>query len=241
MENELGALEGVGLSANEAKLYSILVKQGRMKANELAVKSGLQRRTVYDTLEQLEKKGMVGKAEISGVREYSASPPSSLLTFVDEKRDAIEKILPLLAKSYESEEKTAVSVLYGTSGIKTMLEDILSLKAEYRVYYGQLQIFDYLPKFINIFNEKRKKLRIRGKYLLLDVEQARKRAPLLPLAEIRYIEPSTPSIGVWWTYADRLVLFVLQKEPVMIFIKNSELAKTFRQSFDMIFESRAHK
>ncbi len=237
MAGELEVLEELGLSTNEAKLYLMLVKGGRMKATDLSVKSGLQRRGVYDTLAQLEKKGMVGKAEIAGVLTFSPSPPSSLLSLIDEKRDSIEKILPNLSGAFEKDENTSVSVLYGKAGIKMVLEDILFLKADFCVYHGQLQIFDILPKFTRIFNEKRKQLGIRAKYLLLDVPHAREFAPQIPLAEIKFIDPSSLSAGVYWTYADRLVLFVLQKEPVTIFIKNSELARTFKKSFDVMFGS----
>ena len=238
MAGELEALEGLGLTPNEAKLYLLLAKAGRMKASELSARSGLQRRTVYDTLQQLGKKGLAGKAEMGGVTVFSPSPPSSLLSLLEEKRDSVEKILPRLSETFEAEERAGASVLYGTSGIKTVLEDILALRAEYCVYYGQLQIFDYLPKFFQIFNEKRKRLGIRAKYILLDVPKARERSALIPLAEFRFVDPSVLSAGVWWVYADRLVLFILQKEPITIIIRNAELAKTFRRTFDNEFESK---
>ncbi|HQT44560.1 MAG TPA: helix-turn-helix domain-containing protein [Candidatus Micrarchaeota archaeon] len=237
MAGETETLEELGLTANEAKLYLILVRSGKLRANELAAKSGMQRRTVYDTLAQLERKGLAGKADINGVLAFTPAPPSSLITLLEEKRNGIEKILPSLSREYEGEGKSSVSVVYGVSGMKTMLEDIISLNADFCVYYGQLQIFDYLPKYFPIFNEKRKRLGIRAKYILLDTPQSRERSKLIPLANFKFIDPSSLSAGVWWTYADRLILFILEKEPIMIFIKNADLAKTFRKTFDELFES----
>lgn len=239
MAGEIEVLQELGLTANEAKIYIILLKGGKMRANELSVKSGLQRRTVYDTLQQLEKKGLAGKVESGGVLTFVPSPPSSLLSLLDEKKDAIDKILPELSRPFEMIDKTSVSVLYGVSGIKMVLEDILALKADYCVYYGQLQIFDYLPKFMPIFLEKKKRLGIRSRYILLDVPQARERCRRIPLSEFRFIDPSAISGGVWWTYADRLILYILEKEPITIFVKNPDLAKTFRRTFDNLFESKA--
>lgn len=238
MADELDTLRNLGLSANEARLYLLLIQHGQMKATELAARSGLHRRSVYDTLQQLEKKGMVGRSEVSGVQVFSPSPPSALTAFLDEKKDAMERILPKLSKSFESEGRTVSSVMYGAAGIKTILEDILSLRADYCVYYGELQIFDYLPRFYPLFNEKRKKLGIRARYILLDVPQARERSRLVPLAEFKFIDPHESSIGIWWTYADRLVLLVQRPEPITILIKNADLAKTFRKMFDRIFASR---
>jgi sugar-specific transcriptional regulator TrmB len=239
MANELDALQGIGLSQNESRLYLLLIQHGPMRATALAAKSGLHRRSVYDTMELLEKKGMAGKSDISGVLVFSPSPPSALKAFLDEKNDAMEKMLPGLSKSFESEERTLSSVMYGISGIKTVLEDVLTLKADYCVYQGQLQIFDYLPKFFPIFNEKRKRLGIRARYILLDTQKARERSKQVPLAEFRFMDPGESSIGVWWTYADRLVLFVLRQEPITIMIKSADLAKTFRESFDSMFGSKS--
>ena len=238
MEDEIAILNGLGLSQNEAKVYLLLARGGGMKATEIAGKSNLQRRAVYDALQQLEKKGMAGKSEVSGVAVFSPSPPSSLLSFLEEKRDSIEKLLPTLARSFESEKKPGVSVMYGKAGMKTVLGDILALKADYSVYYGQLQIFDYIPKFFRIFNERRRRLGISARYVLLDVPQARKRAKLIPNAQFKFIDPSVISPGVWWTYADRLVMFILQREPITIMIRNAELAKTFQHTFNSEFSSK---
>ena len=238
MEDEVAILNGLGLTQNEAKVYLLLARGGGMKATEIAAKSNLQRRAVYDALQQLGKKGMAGKSEVSGVAVFSPSPPSSLLSFLEEKRDSVEKLLPMLSRQFESEKKPGVSVMYGKAGLKTVLEDILALKADYSVYYGQLQIFDHIPKFFGIFNNKRKRLGINARYVLLDVPQARKRAKLIPNASFKFIDPSVLSPGVWWTYADRLVMFIFQREPITIMIRNAELAKTFQHTFDSEFSSK---
>ncbi len=243
-KDRLETLENAGLSENEAKIYLLLLEEGQMKANGIAVKTGLQRRSVYDTLHRLEGKGMVGKAKVSGVMTFSASPPSSLLTFLDEKRSAIENILPALAKKFEAGEETQVSVFYGAAGIKTVLEDILELVPEfYYSYHGQMQFYNYMPRFIQMFHDKCAEKRIWAKYLLLDVPIARKRSKLMPESKVKFIDAKTLSAGVWWTYADRLVLFVLppEKEPVTIYIKNGELAKAFQGSFENMFKSTKSK
>lgn len=237
MAGKMDALTGFGLTQNEAKIYLALLQYGKATAASLAGKTGIHRRVVYDTMIQLEKKGIVGRAEIDGVTTYAPSPPSSMLSALDEKRDAMEKALPDLSRAFEQEGKTVASVMYGAQGIKTVLEDILTLRADYSVYYGQLQIFDHIPEFFQIFNQKRAKMGIKARYLLLDVPKARKRSKLVPFADIKFIGPSALSAGVWWVYADRVVLFVLENEQLVILIKNAALAKTFQQSFDNLFSS----
>ena len=238
MSNDLEALSALGLTPNEVRLYLMLLKEGKAKATVLAAKSGMHRRVVYDTLVQLEKKGMVGKASVGGVLTFSPSPPSSLLSFLDEKRDAMERAMPSLSRVFESEKAASASVMHGKQALKTVFEDILALRADFCVYYGQLQTFDVLPKFTQMFHEKRKRLGIRARYMLLDTPQVRARAKLIPLASFRFIDPSAPSPGVWWTYADRLALFLWHEEPTVILIKDEHLAKTFRSTFDRLFEEK---
>ncbi|MFA6328401.1 MAG: helix-turn-helix domain-containing protein [Candidatus Micrarchaeia archaeon] len=237
MADDLETLQEAGLTPNEAKLYMLLVQHGRMKATELAKRSGLHRVTVYDTLEQLERKGLAGKAEVKGVLSFETSPPAALLTFVDEKRNAVERLLPRLARSFEGDERVGTSVIYGVNGIKMMFEDVISLRADFCVYHGQLQFVDIIPKFYTIFNEKRKRLGIRGRFMVLDLPEVHERAKKVMLAEFKYIDPTSPSGGVWWTYADRVVLFIIQKEITTIFVKNAELARAFRKNFEASFEA----
>lgn len=238
MASETEVLQELGFTANEARLYLMLLKGGKAKATGLAAKSGMHRRVVYDTLAQLEKKGMVGKATIGGVLTFTPSPPSSLFSFLDEKRDSMEKVLPALSRAFESEKATSASVMHGRQGVKTVLEDILALRADYCVYYGQMQIYDLLPKFMPIFNGKRGRLGIKARHILLDTPEVRKRAASIPLSESKFIDPSAPSPGVWWTYADRLVLILWHDEPTVILIKSEPLAKTFRSTFDAEFSSK---
>jgi len=238
MAGENEALSGLGLTQNEAKLYLLLLKGGKAKATDLAARSGMHRRVVYDTLAQLAKKGMVGKAAVGGVLTFTPSPPSSLLSFLDEKRDAMERALPSLSRVFEAEKTTSASVMHGKQALKTVLEDILALRADYCVYYGAMQIYDYLPKFMSIFNEKKRRLGIHSRQLLLDSQIARERAAKLPLSESKFIDPSAPSPGIWWTYADRLALILWHAEPTVILIKDEHLAKTFRATFDRLFDEK---
>jgi len=238
MAGENEALTGLGLTQNEARLYLLLLKGGNAKATDLAARSGMHRRVVYDTLAQLAKKGMVGKATVGGVLTFTPSPPSSLLSFLDEKRDSMERALPSLSRVFEAEKAASASVMHGRQAIKTIVEDILALRADYCVYYGQMQIHDALPKFIKIFYARKRKLGIRSRLMLLDTPSARERAATIPLSEAKFIDPSAPSPGIWWTYADRLALVLWHEEPTVILIKDEHLAKTFRATFDRLFEEK---
>ena len=56
---DIKALENLGLSNVEAKVYLALLEVGSVVANKIAEQSGIHRRTVYDALETLIEKGLV--------------------------------------------------------------------------------------------------------------------------------------------------------------------------------------
>lgn len=52
-------LQQLGLAKNEARIYQTLLQRGEMAVGEIANKSGVHRRNVYDSLNRLVEKGLV--------------------------------------------------------------------------------------------------------------------------------------------------------------------------------------
>ena len=62
-------LEEVGLTPNESKVYLSLIELGSSSATQIIQKTGLHRAVVYDLLERLIEKGLVGHA-IKGRKKF---------------------------------------------------------------------------------------------------------------------------------------------------------------------------
>jgi len=56
----MNELNEIGLTENESKIYLALIDLGPSLAGQISRKTGLHRRTVYDSIEMLIKKGLVG-------------------------------------------------------------------------------------------------------------------------------------------------------------------------------------
>lgn len=115
-----------GLAQNEARIYEALLKQGESSVGAIATNSGVNRRNVYDSLNRLSEKGLI--FEIVGRNEsrYQAVPPKKLLEVVEEKKEAIEKILPALEKLYSgTPHQNEVFIYKGIEGWKNYINDIL--------------------------------------------------------------------------------------------------------------------
>ncbi|MCK4567200.1 MAG: TrmB family transcriptional regulator [Candidatus Thorarchaeota archaeon] len=81
----VGNLTSLGLTKNEAKAYHTLVKLGRSAARVIAEDSGIPRSKVYETLEILEKRGIIKKVQGTNPTEFDPAPVDAALDHLEEK------------------------------------------------------------------------------------------------------------------------------------------------------------
>lgn len=81
----VGNLTSLGLTKNEAKAYHTLVKLGRSSARIIAEDSGVPRSKVYETLENLEKRGIIKKVTGTNPTEFDPAPVDAALDHLEEK------------------------------------------------------------------------------------------------------------------------------------------------------------
>lgn len=115
-------LQELGLAKNESFIYVTLVKGGGMGVSKIALKSGVHRRNVYDSMQRLLEKGLV--YEEIGDREnlYFAVDPTKLIEIIEEKRSKVELLLPELIKAFHgSSSEQSVSVFRGLDAAKNCL------------------------------------------------------------------------------------------------------------------------
>lgn len=78
-------LTSLGLTKNEAKAYHALVKTGRSTARLIAEESGIPRSKVYETLDLLDKRGIIKKVTGSDPAEFDPAPVDAALDHLEEK------------------------------------------------------------------------------------------------------------------------------------------------------------
>ncbi len=116
-----------GLDQKESRIYLALLELGEAGVLHIAQKSKVRRTTVYHVLENLKKRGLVGTTAVKKKKLYFAQSPKKLAHELDEKKSALEKMMPeLLSLSNLIEKKPKIQYFDGIGGIKTILEDELS-------------------------------------------------------------------------------------------------------------------
>lgn len=143
-------LPTIGLSKNESEVYDLLLQLGEVPVWKLQQKASLKRPTLYLTLQNLEKKGLVSKRDFEKKIHYRPEPPAKLLslaeqqyTELDRAKSNLQALLPQLTSSYiKAVEKPVVTIYEGIEGLKQMYEDTLN---EGKIIYSLLQTAEVDP------------------------------------------------------------------------------------------------
>jgi len=239
-------LEDLGLSKNESKIYLTLLKLGKANSAELARESGVHRINVYDVLNSLIFKGLVSYISESGTRFFKAENPEKFRKLLEEKMFSLESKLPSLIQLFDSKKEIhEVSVLRGIEGKKAQFEEIArtTSKSTHLVFtpHGLISLFRQPYKTMLVKWYKRlAEQNVKSKNLVLDTPDARQRAKLLEDIEnyeVRFSKGLHFS-PVSWDVSTELVFITFHTEPYLIIrIKSKEIAKAFKNSFELMWKS----
>jgi len=142
-------LQDAGLNETEAKIYLAALELGETTVSRIARKSGIKRTTVYLSLENLKKRGLISQIT-KGSRKYVlAKDPRNLEKIVDEQKEAISSLIPeLLNFSRNLDQKPQVRYFEGDEGLKEAIRDNVSYpNQELCLIYSEAYAEDFDESF----------------------------------------------------------------------------------------------
>jgi len=225
------AIKQAGLTTNEAKVYLALVDLGPSLAGQISRKTGLHRRTVYDTTEMLIKKGLVGYILKNNRRLFQATNPKRLLEIIEEKQNMLAPVVnELLGKFEKTKTKEETNFYKGKEGLKSVFEDQLEAK-EILVLGASPKAYEVLQFYFSWYDKKRKQRKIKSRIIATD-----KKIKRIALAEIRYLPQKYESPVAVNIYGDKTAIILWAKEPYAIVIKSAEVAKGYKNYFELMWK-----
>jgi len=227
MEN----LDQAGLTKNESGVYLALIDLGPSLAGQISRKTGLHRRTIYDTTEMLIKKGLVGYMLKNNRRVFQASNPIRLLEMIKEKENMLIPLVEKLSGKYAAtKEKEETNFYTGKEGLKTIFEDQLSSK-EIIILGASMKAYEILQFYFKWYDKARKQKKIRAKIIAQD-----KRIKNIPLSEIRYLPEKYASPVSVNIYSDKTAIILWASQPIAILIKNKEISEGYKNYFSLLWK-----
>ncbi len=226
------SLKQAGLTDNESKVYLALLDWGPSLAGQISRKTGLHRRTVYDTTDMLIKKGLIGYILKNNRRLFQASNPQRFLDILKEKQDLLSPLVSEMAERFNNtKEKEETNFYKGKEGLKAVFEDQLQSKGEILILGASPKAYEVLKFYFKWYDKTRKEKKIKSRIIATDKKIAR-----IALADIRYLPEkySNPvSVNV---YGEKVAIILWhQTNPFAVVIKNKEIAKSYRDYFELMW------
>lgn len=228
-------LRDMGLTHNESLVYKSLLENGPSLAGYISRKTGLHRRTVYDTTEMLIKKGLIGYIIKNNRRLFEAAPPKKFLDIIKEKEQMMNEALPEMMMHYEkTKEKQETNFYTGRQGLRTVFEDQIDTRKEILIIGASPLAYEVLQFYFKWFDKRRKEKKIRTRIIFNRTEKKLN----IPLAEIRYLPQKYSSPLAVNIYGNKVAIVLWSKEnPFAIVIKQKEVSEGYRKYFELMWKT----
>lgn len=245
--NLLKELEQLGFTKNVARVYLILHNLGEAKAGEIVKKTGLHRHIVYVSLETLQEKKLIAKAEMNGVAVFKVLDPARLMNQVREKEVVVENLIEQLkAKHHINAQEVIVhegaeamrklrTVLYS----RMTEEDTLYLIGISTEWFGIMG-----EKFLNSIKKIQRETGFHTKGIGSEVDENEERYKkdvngLIDYKVIPDISTKTSDIEIW---PDRILISLFAEPYTSVEIVNSHIVQNYLNYFNLLWkqETRTH-
>lgn len=123
MDEVVKKLMPLGLNEKEARVYVALLEAGRTSAYALAEKAGIKKPTTYVILGQLIEKGLAVEIPRERKHLFAARPPEEFFAEAHRRLNAAEMLLPDLKALYKQLDISKVRTMHydGVSGMRQAL------------------------------------------------------------------------------------------------------------------------
>ncbi len=229
-------LEEFGLTKTEATIYLTLLRQGSSTAYRISKESGLYKANTYQAIESLIQKNLVIKVVINGKQKLTAVPPEEFISILDQKKERMQSIIPLMARSFQ-EDLEEISVFQGVNAFMNLMYEILKQNTPIYVF----DIPAYVPKIVQAhitdFHKERIKKRV-AMYHIYDYD-ARERIAFLKKLKYTYAKQgpyhrnSTVSTMVC---GNTTLIINWQKHVKTVRILDADIAEAYRNQFKELWK-----
>lgn len=237
-------LEDIGLTRAQIKVYVSLLEIGETTSGPLIKRTGLQNSVVYNALNQLIREGLVSFVLRGKRKHFSASDPKHLVSFIEDKKEGVEKLIPrLITKQREGRTKHESRMFLGWKGVYTAFNsilDVLPRGSEYIAFGAgfEEQYTEESKMFFREFQKKRARMKYRTRIIANETARKQVKAykwyPKFGKPEFRFV-PGFAPVGVI-IFGDQVLQVAFEDVPVAVMITSQQIAESQRRSFQHMWE-----
>ncbi|MFH1456184.1 MAG: helix-turn-helix domain-containing protein [archaeon] len=225
-------LKEAGLTGNEAKLYYELLRTSPISANELAKKRGMDRTLTYQILRNLTDKGLVNYIIKHNKKFFAAADPNNLLNPIKEKETFVKDLIPELKKIEKIKELIQeVNIYEGKEGLRTIMREVMKDKS--LCSFGATgRSYDILYEMPRIAKELMKK----GFDARIITHPKYKKHKVTKTKGMKFRYLNIESEVTTSIFGDKVAIHLIKEKPLIILIKNKEIAESYKNHFDFLWK-----
>ncbi len=238
----LSALQKIGLTQKEAKVYLANLELGPAKIPEIAQKSRIKRTTVYVVVETLMQKGLVSYFQSKESKKFVAEDPQRLQSILKERQEALTQVMPQLAALIKGKKAKRPEVRFyqGQQGCLTLLGQTLGISNSEVLFIGSIRdIYLIITKDYdyNHYIPARLKKNIQFTALVFRDQSAAvlKSTEKEQLRQIKFLPANFYFPSSMLIFQDKIALISSAKELVGVEIASADLAEMERQKFKLMW------
>lgn len=239
----LQTLTKIGLSEKEAQVYYSALQLGPSTVMQISKAASIKRTTSYSIIESLKQKGLI-KEVVIGIKELlEAESPEHLQQLLQKQQTELDSILPQLSALFKIKgEESVVKYYEGIEQVKKVYLDLLSSVKINEDYFVLSNMDDWRrhdPKFFDGFLEKRGRLDINVKMIIVDSKLSRERASTTrqPNEEFRFLPKDTSLSTNLVIIPSKVVIQQLEGIPMAMVIENKHIVRMHREMYQLIWKS----
>lgn len=242
------ALIKIGMTPIEAEIYLEILGFNVTTIGPIIKKTGLHRGTIYNSINNLMKKGFVSFVDIKNKRLYRTTGQKIFSNIIKDKtkeimkeKKEIEDFFKDIEKFKKDSPENQIDVHYGINSFKSLFLEIYDLckQNDYEYLFmgrgGEMQ--DATGEGFYRYTQKlKKKMKVRCR-VILDKENVKHSFHKYVQGNIRYLPSKKYSPINIWIYGDFVLMILFNTNPLInIKVKSKELSDGFRNYFEALWE-----
>ena len=230
-------LLALGFSEKEALIFLTLLRVGPSPASTLARLSNIKRTSMYDILNTLTDKNVIGNFKQGGTQYFYVDDLNKIVYSAKEKLDTAKTLIHELKNRPNLNAGISVHYYKGVEGFNEMYNEILEINPKELLGWMNLNLFYTMidPKHEDEWTARRIKQGIKVRLILQeskltqDFQKLDKRSN----RETRFVPGKFPFSTSCLMYSNYVTFFNPGKEVIVVRIYNEELFQMQKQIFEM--------
>ncbi len=240
---DITALERIGLTKNDRKVYLVLLEIGSATVSDLVKKTALHRSYVYDILDKLIDLGLVSFIIKNNKKYFNTENPDRILQIIKNKeveikesQSEISKILPDLIKRQQiAIEKQEAKIFIGKEGIKSILEDILKVEKDFVAFGAEGKFKDIYKWYFDNWQKRRAKLGIKYKIVYNNKLKGKRPTKEQKLVEVRFLPEKYEFPATTIVYKNNVAIIIWDVSPIGFVLESEKAVRSFLGYFDLLW------